>query len=79
MLPKAGIYASPAISGPAGQQVLITANLAGNIYALNPVTGKTLWTQPGKSSYWSSPTVSQGIIYITSKNGKLLTFAPASG
>jgi len=77
VLPKAGIYASPAISGPAGQQVLITANLAGNLYALNPVTGKTLWAQPGKSAYWSSPTISQGTIYITSKNGKLLTFAPS--
>jgi eukaryotic-like serine/threonine-protein kinase len=79
VLSKAGVYASPAISGPAGQQVLITANLAGNLYALSPVTGKTLWTQPGKSAYWSSPTVSQGTIYITSKNGKLLTFAPAGG
>ena len=57
VLPKAGIYASPAITGPAGQQVLITANLPGHLYALNPVTGKTLWTlQPGKSAYWSSPT-----------------------
>jgi eukaryotic-like serine/threonine-protein kinase len=74
-LPKAGVYASPAITGPAGQQVLITATLAGNLYALNPVTGATLWTQPGTAAYWSSPTISQGTIYITSKNGKLLTFA----
>jgi outer membrane protein assembly factor BamB len=75
VLSKSGFYASPAISGPAGQQVLITANLGGNLYALDPVTGKTLWTQPGKSAYWSSPTISQGTIYVTSKDGKLRTFA----
>jgi len=63
VLPKAGVYAFPAITGPAGQQVLITGNLAGNLYALSPVTGATLWTRPGKAAYWSSPTVSQGIIY----------------
>ena len=80
VLPKAGIYASPAITGPAGQQVLITANLPGDLYALNPVTGKTLWTQqPGKSAYWSSPTISQGTIYITSRDGTLRTFAPSGG
>jgi outer membrane protein assembly factor BamB len=78
VLPKAGIYASPAISGPAGQQVLIIGNLAGHLFALNPVTGATLWTQqPSKAAFWSSPTISQGTIYITSKNGKLLTFAPS--
>jgi eukaryotic-like serine/threonine-protein kinase len=79
VLPKGGIYASPAISGPAGQQVLITATLGGNIYALNPATGARLWTQAGTSAYWSSPTISRGTIYITSKNGKLLTFAPSGG
>ena len=80
VLPKAGIYASPAITGPAGQQVVITANLAGHIFALNPATGATLWTQqPTKAAYWSSPTISQGTIYITARNGKLLTFAPSGG
>ena len=60
--------------------MLITGNLTGHLYALNPVTGKTLWTQqPGKAAYWSSPTISQGTIYITSRDGKLLTFAPSGG
>ncbi len=80
VLPMSGIYASPAISGPAGQQVLITGNLTGHLYALNPVTGATLWTQrPSKTGYWSSPAVSQGTIYITRKDGQLLTFAPSGG
>jgi len=59
--------------------VLIIGNLAGNLYALNPVTGAILWKQSGTAAYWSSPSVSQGTIYITSRNGKLLTFAPSSG
>ena len=58
---------------------MITGNLAGNLYALNPVTGATLWTRPGTTAFWSSPTVSQGTIYITSRNGTLLTFAPSGG
>lgn len=78
MLPTAGIYGSPAITGPAGQQVVITANLAGHLYALNPATGAALWTQqPSSAAYWSSPTISQGTIYITAKDGQLQTFAPA--
>jgi outer membrane protein assembly factor BamB len=72
-------YASPAIVGPAGQQVLITANITGHIFALDLATGKTLWTQTADSAgIWSSPAISQGTIYITGKDGVLHSFAPAA-
>ena len=71
-------YASPAIVGPPGEQVLITANITGHIFALDLATGKTLWTQTADSAgIWSSPTVSQKTIYITGKDGRLLTFKPS--
>ena len=71
-------YASPAIVGPPGQQVLITANITGHIFALDLATGKTLWTQTADSAgIWSSPAVSQNTIYITGKDGQLVTFAPS--
>jgi outer membrane protein assembly factor BamB len=80
VLSQTAFYSSPAVSGPAGDQVLITGNLKGDLYALNLATGATLWTQrPDTAGYWSSPTVSQGTIYITGKDGQLLTFAPSSG
>jgi outer membrane protein assembly factor BamB len=79
VLSKLAFYSSPAIGGAAGQQVLIIGNLTGHLYALNLATGATLWTQqPDTAGYWASPTISQGTIYITGKDGKLLTFTPAA-
>jgi outer membrane protein assembly factor BamB len=75
VLPKLAFYSSPAIGGPAGQQVLIIGNLTGHVYALNLATGAALWTQePDTAGYWASPTISEGTIYITGKDGKLLSF-----
>ena len=77
VLPTSGFYASPAISGPPGQQVLITASLPGHLYAFNLANGNTLYTHEADGAgIWSSPAVSQGTIYITGKDGKLLTFTP---
>jgi eukaryotic-like serine/threonine-protein kinase len=74
-LPKQTIYASPAVVGPPGQQVLIIASILGNIYALDLATGQPLWTQAADSAgIWSSPAVSQNTIYITGKDGQLVTF-----
>ena len=80
VLPKSGIYASPAISGPAGQQVLITGT--------SPAISTRSTRSPGRRSGRSGParratgpppTISQGTIYITRKDGQLLTFAPSGG
>ena len=74
-IPSHAFYASPAVVGAPGQQVLITASITGHIYALNLATGQTLWTQLADSAgIWSSPAVSQGTIYITGKDGQLVTF-----
>ena len=71
-------YASPAVVGPPGQQVLITMNITGSIYALNLANGNTVYIHNADSAgIWSSPAVSQNTIYITGKDGKLMTFAPS--
>lgn len=78
VLSKLAFYSSPAIGGAAGQQVLIIGNLTGHLYALNLATGAILWSQqPDTAGYWASPTISQGTIYITAKDGQLLSFAPS--
>jgi outer membrane protein assembly factor BamB len=70
-------YASPAITGPAGQQVLVIGDNAGRLYALNLADGSTLWTQrPITTGFWASPAISQGKIFVTGQDGVLRTFAP---
>jgi outer membrane protein assembly factor BamB len=77
-LPSAAFYASPAVTGPAGQQVLVIGDLSGNLYALNLATGATVWTQKPNWAFWASPAVSQGAIYVTGLDGVLRSFAPGS-
>jgi outer membrane protein assembly factor BamB len=80
VLAKLAFYSSPAVDGPAGEQVLVIANITGHIYALNLATGATLWAQqPTTVGIWSSPAISRGTIFIASKDGVLRTFAPAAG
>jgi len=78
VIPKRAFYASPAVVGAPGQQVLITANITGSIYALNLANGNTVWIHNADSAgIWSSPAVSQNTIYITGKDGQLVTFTPS--
>jgi len=78
VIPNRAFYASPAVVGAPGQQVLITANITGSIYALNLANGNTVWIHSADSAgIWSSPAVSQNTIYITGKDGQLATFTPS--
>ena len=78
-LPQATFFDSPAVTGPAGRQVLVAASTEGSMYALNLATGATLWTQkPDKSGFWGSAAVSQGGFYIAGLDGVLRDLAPRS-
>jgi outer membrane protein assembly factor BamB len=71
-------YASPAITGPTGQQVLVIGDNAGNLYALDLATGSTLWTlRPNTAGFWASPAISQGAIYAVGIDGVLRTYSPS--
>ena len=79
VLPRATFFDSPAVTGPAGRQVLVTASTQGTIYALSLGTGGTLWTQkPDSSGFWGSPAVSHGGFYISGLDGVLRDIAPRS-
>ena len=70
-------YASPAITGPAGHQVLIIGDNAGRLYVLSLATGATIWTKrPQTAGFWASPAVSQGAIYVAGLDGVLRSYAP---
>jgi outer membrane protein assembly factor BamB len=72
-------YASPAVTGPAGKQILVIGSNEGVLYALNLATGKTVWTrQPSKKGFWASPAVSQGAFYVAGLDGVLRSYAPRS-
>ena len=76
-LPQAAFFGSPAVTGPAGRQVLVAGSTGGSLYALNLATGATLWTQkPDNSGFWGSPAVSQGGFYIAGLDGVLRDYAP---
>jgi eukaryotic-like serine/threonine-protein kinase len=71
-------YASAAITGPAGQQVLVIPNDKGRVYALNLLTGATVWAmRPTTSQILAWPAISQGSIYVVGADGVLRSFAPA--
>jgi outer membrane protein assembly factor BamB len=79
VLSQSTFYASPAVTGPIGRQVLVIASNEGSLYALNLATGATVWTQqPSTRGYWSSPAVSQGAFYVADLNGVLRSYAPRS-
>ena len=71
-------YASAAVTGPAGQQVLVIANDRGRVYALSLADGATVWTtRPTTKGILASPAISQGSIYVVGLDGVLRSFAPA--
>jgi outer membrane protein assembly factor BamB len=78
VLSSSTFYASPAVTGPAGQQVLVIGDNSGNLYALNLATGATVWTQKPTWGFWASPAVSQGAIYVAGLDGVLRSYAPGS-
>jgi outer membrane protein assembly factor BamB len=70
-------YASPVITGPAGQQVLVIGNNEGRLYALSLVDGSTVWTaRPTTVGFWASPAVSQGGFYDVDLDGVLRSYFP---
>jgi outer membrane protein assembly factor BamB len=70
-------YASPAIAGPPGQQVLLIGNNEGRLYALSLTDGSAVWSKrPTTSGFWASPAVSQGGVYWVGLDGVLREYAP---
>ncbi|NUN95429.1 MAG: PQQ-binding-like beta-propeller repeat protein [Candidatus Omnitrophica bacterium] len=65
--------ASPVTDG----RFLILPNSAGKVRCLDAKTGKVLWTQRFKSTFWSSPTLVGDRVYLTDNEGKTTVFKMA--
>jgi hypothetical protein len=75
-LTTAEVISSPALSGAAGQQVVMAADTNGVVYAFSAATGAKLWSYDAKSLIYSSPGFADGAVYIASSNGFLYSFLP---
>ena len=78
VLAQETFYASPAVTGPAGQQVLMIGDTTAHLYALSLASGATLWTQQLSTGFFASPAVSQGAVYTLGLDGRLRSYAPSS-
>lgn len=78
VLSSATFYGSPAVTGPAGQQVLLIGDDTSTMYALSLATGATVWSQVLSTGFFASPAVSQGAFYVTGLDGMLRSYVPAS-
>jgi outer membrane protein assembly factor BamB len=70
-----GVVSSPAVSGPAGSQVLFAGDISGDIVAISVATGKILFTDATSELIFSSAAVSTGQFFIAGGgNGDLYAF-----
>ena len=67
---------SPALSGPAGQQVVMAGDMSGVFYAFSAATGAKLWSYDTNTLIYASPGFADGAVYVASSNGFLYSFVP---
>jgi outer membrane protein assembly factor BamB len=77
VLSQSTFYATPSVTGPSGQQVLLIGSNGGGLYALSLASGATVWTQKPASGFWASAAISQGAFYVEGLDGVLRSYAPA--
>jgi outer membrane protein assembly factor BamB len=73
------IVSSPAIGGPAGDEVLYVGSLAGNVYAVAADDGANLWSYATADFIYGSGAIAQGKVYIGSADGFLYAFGLGGG
>jgi eukaryotic-like serine/threonine-protein kinase len=73
------VISSPAISGPAGQEVVAFGDLSGAFRVLSLATGTQLYHYQTGSWIGSSPAVSNGDVLAGSSDGFLYDFSPGAG
>src|ERR1700730_12386547 len=70
-----GVVSCPAVSGPAGNQVIFVGDISGDIVAISLATGKILFTDATSELIFSSAAVSTGQFFISGGgNGNLYAF-----
>ncbi len=58
---------------------LYVATGYGQVHALNPATGKAIWTKKIGSSIRTSPTAAQGKVFVVTTEGQIICLSAATG
>jgi outer membrane protein assembly factor BamB len=72
------VVSSPAVSGPAGNQVFFVGDMGGSVRAFS-MTGSQLWSYNTGAFIYSSPAIANGHMYVGSSNGLLYAFHLGGG
>jgi outer membrane protein assembly factor BamB len=75
-LPGRGIQASPAVSGPPGDQVAFIGDNDGTEYGLNVQNGAQVFTNATSGTLTASAAVANGMLYFTN-GGTFYAYAPS--
>ena len=70
---------APAITGPEGARVLVTADTRGDVMAFNLATGARVWTYKAGGPIYSSVAISGGKIFAAGTDSFLYAFGLRSG
>jgi outer membrane protein assembly factor BamB len=63
------------MSTPAVADGLVyAADCEGNLYCVEEKTGRLLWSHEGTGSYWASPLVADGKVFIGNRSGRVRVF-----
>jgi outer membrane protein assembly factor BamB len=72
--PTAEILSSPAVTGPAGDQLVVAGDITGKVYGWDAITGQLKWSYQAGAYVFSSPAVVGGQFYCTSGDGFVYAF-----
>jgi outer membrane protein assembly factor BamB len=71
--------AAPALDASADLLVVSAANSAGDLFALNAMTGKTVWTFATGGAVTASATIASGMVFVGSANHDVFGIHEATG
>ena len=72
--PNLEVVSSPAVAGPAGDEVVVVGDLAGTVFALDAGDGHSVWSYRTGGFIYSSAAAAAGKLFIGSDDGFLYAF-----
>ncbi len=69
----------PLVSPVAIGDLVYVADMSGNVYGLNKSDGERVWQQTLDGPVWTSPAVSEGMLFVGHSGGELVALDAATG
>jgi outer membrane protein assembly factor BamB len=77
--PDLEVVSSPAVAGPAGDEIVVVGSMAGSVYALDAAGGTVRWSSATGGFIYGSAAIAQGRIFIGSSDGFLYAYGLGGG